>query len=233
MEPGLLDHVIVAGLVLVQPVVGAWNHRRLKAAIAAGEPGVRLRFYRRGMVFEWLLAAAVVALWFGAGRTAAGLGLVPGAGTGLIGAVVGVVLAVLLVMQSRLLEGHADRVDSARRQIAPLRYFLPHSPEEDRGFFWLSVSAGICEEIVFRGFLIAYFAAYAGLWPGVALSTLAFGLAHAYQGPSGILKTGLAGGVAALLFVGTGWLLAPVLAHSGVDVGSGRVVRVVRTAEAS
>lgn len=233
MEPGILDHLIVAGLVVVQPFAGAYHHRRLKAAVAAGEQGVRLDFYRSGIVFEWLLAAVVVAVWFGADRSAAGLGLIPDGGTGLLGAVVGVVLAVLLVAQVRMLNGHADRIDSARRQMEPVRDFLPHTPEEDRWFFWLSVSAGICEEVVFRGFLIAYFVAFAGLWPAVALSTAVFGLAHAYQGPSGILKTGLAGAVAALLFVGTGWLLAPVLAHIGVDVGSGRVVRAVRTAEAA
>lgn len=231
MEPGWLDHGIVAGLLLLQPFLGAWNHARLKAAVAEGRTGVRLRFYRRGIVFEWLLAAVVVAVWFTAGRSAVDLGLLP-SGNPVWSALAGTVLAAMLVLQARLVRGDAARIDAARRQIAPLRDFLPQSDREDRWFAWLSVSAGICEEIVFRGFLIAYLAVWVGVWPAVGLAALAFGLAHAYQGPAGILKTALAGLVAGVLFVGTGWLLAAVLAHIGVDVGSGRVVREVRLAEA-
>ncbi|HKE49210.1 MAG TPA: CPBP family intramembrane glutamic endopeptidase [Rhodanobacteraceae bacterium] len=78
---------------------------------------------------------------------------------------------------------------------------------------WLG--AAICEEIVFRGFLIgrieAAFGAPSRLATGAAvlLSSVVFGAAHAYQGPTGIVITGILGLVFAIVFVSGGrnlWL---------------------------
>ena len=50
------------------------------------------------------------------------------------------------------------------------------------------------------------------------VGAVAFGLAHAYQGPVGILTTGLLGGVMAALYLQTGSLLLPVLLHAAIDL---------------
>ena len=48
----------------------------------------------------------------------------------------------------------------------------------------LSVSAGICEETLYRGYLQKQFAALTNsVIAGIVLSGAAFGLSHAYQGP--------------------------------------------------
>ena len=54
-----------------------------------------------------------------------------------------------------------------------------------------------------------------GTWPAVALSSLIFGLGHAYQGPAGMGKTGLVGLVMALLTVASGSLVHPHAAACG------------------
>jgi len=52
----------------------------------------------------------------------------------------------------------------------------------------LSISAGICEELAFRGYLLQQFASIGNrLWLGVLASSLLFGLAHGYEGVSGII----------------------------------------------
>jgi membrane protease YdiL (CAAX protease family) len=54
-------------------------------------------------------------------------------------------------------------------------------------FLVLSISAGICEELVFRGYLQQQFARMGHrLWAGVVLSALVFGGAHAYEGVAGV-----------------------------------------------
>ena len=56
---------------------------------------------------------------------------------------------------------------------------------------------------------------------GVALilaAAVMFGLAHAYQGITGMVATGLAGAVFCVLYVRTGSLTAPILLHMLVDV---------------
>lgn len=230
MQPGLADHLLVMLLVLLPPLLGSMSYRRLKRRVAEGDVGVRLRYYRRTMLLQWLVTALVLAVWFANGRSLALLGLLPwrGAIPAVVGLVVASAAAFVLLRQHRTIAGDAAAAESARRQIEPLIDFLPHDAAEDRAFTWLSVTAGVCEEIAHRGFLIAWLAVWTGLWTGVGVSAVIFGISHAYQGASGMVRTGLVGLVAGVLYAASGWLLPAIVLHVAIDVGSGRVVRVVR-----
>jgi len=64
-----------------------------------------------------------------------------------------------------------------------VRYLLPQSYLEI--FLWIltSITAGICEEIIFRGYFQTQFSAWTGSAPaGILLSAAAFGAGHIYQG---------------------------------------------------
>jgi uncharacterized protein len=85
----------------------------------------------------------------------------------------------------------------------------------------VGVTAGVCEEWLYRGFFLAVVAALAGglqTWLLVVVAAVAFGLAHFYQGAVGILTTGVLGGVMAALYLQTGSLLLPVLLHAAIDL---------------
>jgi membrane protease YdiL (CAAX protease family) len=79
------------------------------------------------------------------------------------------------------------------------------------------------EEAIFRGFLMTETARILGTGPlattvNVVLASAVFGVAHGYQGPAGILATGLVGLVLGAAFVASGfeiWLV--VIAHGVVD----------------
>ena len=79
------------------------------------------------------------------------------------------------------------------------------------------------EEIVFRGYMMGaieqFFSSNAAApWIALGLSSVVFGIAHSYQGISGILSTGLMGGILALSYLKSGrniWL--PILLHGWVD----------------
>ena len=85
----------------------------------------------------------------------------------------------------------------------------------------VSLSAGICEELLFRAYLIPWLDHALPIWGAVILSSVLFGLLHAYQGPTGILRTGAVGLVLALIFVATGSILVPILLHIVVDAYTG------------
>ena len=91
-------------------------------------------------------------------------------------------------------------------------------------FGLVSVTAGVCEEILYRGLLLAVLSPVVGTWPAVLLSSLIFGLGHAYQGASGIIKTTVIGLVMALLAVFSGSLFVPMLLHAVIDLTSGRMM---------
>jgi uncharacterized protein len=71
----------------------------------------------------------------------------------------------------------------ARAQRPNQDFLLPHRAGELVLWIALSVSAGICEEAIFRGYLQRQFAAFTKSAPaGIILSAMAFGAGHAYQG---------------------------------------------------
>ena len=90
--------------------------------------------------------------------------------------------------------------------------FLPRTAQELRWFLALSFSAGVCEEILFRGFLIWYFDSF-GTVVAVILSSILFGTAHMYQGIKGGLKAGFIGLILAVVYILTESLWIPILLH--------------------
>ena len=69
-----------------------------------------------------------------------------------------------------------------------IRSLLPHTGLEIAVWMLLALTAGICEELIFRGYLQRQFTSWTGnAAAGIALQGIVFGVAHAYQGPKQIL----------------------------------------------
>src|ERR1700728_1530956 len=112
-----------------------------------------------------------------------------------------------------------------------LAFILPVTREERARFAAVSITAGVCEEVWYRGFLIRYlsdFPWHAGLLTALGISSIAFGMAHGYQGLAGILGTALLGAFMAVIFVVTGSLWLPIALHAIIDL---RVLFLLRPGE--
>ncbi|HUP88008.1 MAG TPA: CPBP family intramembrane glutamic endopeptidase [Longimicrobiales bacterium] len=89
-------------------------------------------------------------------------------------------------------------------------------------FVLLAVSAGVCEEIVFRGFMIpALFSKTNSLIVAVVISSAVFGILHIHQRPAGALRAGLLGAVLAVPFVSSGSIYPAMAAHTIIDIIGG------------
>jgi hypothetical protein len=91
----------------------------------------------------------------------------------------------------------------------------------------VSLSAGFCEEFVFRGYLIWAFQPVFGLWGAAAFSVVVFAAAHAYQGAKGFLATGVVGGLLTFVVLIFGSLLPAMALHALVDIAQGLVAWLV------
>jgi uncharacterized protein len=232
--PAALAAVVVAGyLVVGEPMVGHVLHRRFEGRLRT-DPGARRSFYRRLLVLEWGLAVLALIVWLSApGVDAGAVGLQwPQRWPGLLTS--GVVLLVLffVVASTRVLRSGAllEAAEPARRpgegrhaepSGAATLALLPRTAAERRLFTLVGVTAGVCEEWLYRGFFLAVVAALTGGLPTgvlVLVAAVAFGLAHAYQGRVGIVTTGVLGGVMAAVYLDTGSLLLPVVLHALIDL---------------
>src|SRR5262249_57151581 len=99
---------------------------------------------------------------------------------------------------------------------------LPQSASETLLFSGLAVTAGICEEFLYRGFAMASLAR-AGLpiWSVILISSILFGLAHLYQGRGGLLGTIVLGLVFAAARILYNSLLPVAAWHMAVDLVAG------------
>ena len=225
MTYGTLDHVFVA-LVLLAAPLNVWAYRRMTAALAAGDAGARTRSYRWAIGLQLVDGALILVLWAVSGRPVEGLVRLDWLPQGWwTGAAWGVVLlaCALLIAQVAAIRGNETGLSTARKQMTSIEGVLPHTPGELKLFLALSVAAGVGEEIVFRGYLLAYFDGLVGPTGAVLASTLLFGWVHLYQGAAGIVRTGIVGLLYAGAYVVTGSLLAPMLLHVVMDAASGMV----------
>jgi len=101
---------------------------------------------------------------------------------------------------------------------------LPRTGREKVLFVFLSLAAGVGEEIAYRGYLIPALTLLLGWnWGAALLSSAVFGLLHAYQGWLGILRTAVLGLILAASFIVSGVIWPAILAHAILDMFAGLV----------
>lgn len=225
--PIALDHVLALVLAVLFPLRAAWfGYRRLVDAQPADVPRVRLWLYRQGIAIQWALTALTLALWTWQARSWSAIGLVPRLTWGLIGVSVGLAIVVIyvLVQRRRALEDD-EAVARLRQQLRNIERMMPHNDEETRWFNRLSITAGICEELLYRGYLLWYLSTWLPLVPSVLIAGVIFGLGHAYQGPRGIALTTLVGLFMSGVYLISGSLVASMVFHALMDLHAGYVAR--------
>ncbi|KAB2969678.1 MAG: CPBP family intramembrane metalloprotease [Thermoanaerobaculia bacterium] len=224
----LLDPLAVALLVVTAvlfPWSGVWEYRRLVRWNASELPDARVRHYNWIAAWEWVSVAVFLSWWFSTGRRAATLGLVlDPSGWQWLAITVGVVLSALLVLQMISITRSPELLSVVRGKLGVLADMVPRSEREQRAFTRLSVTAGVCEEILYRGLVLTILTEAIGTWPAVLVSSAVFGLGHIYQGPLGFVRTTAVGLALALLTVFSGSLLTAIVVHVVMDVTSGRTM---------
>jgi membrane protease YdiL (CAAX protease family) len=221
-----VDHLLVGAIIFVEPLQGVWFVSRLTRQIASGDSGARIRLYRLTVVMQWAWTIGLLALWTWMDRPYVWLGLTaPSGGRAWItAALCGVTLA-LYALQIRSLLTSPDARAMVRAQLAQsgpgVQAVIPATATELKRFLSVGLTAGVCEEIWARGFLLWYFTALLPWWAAIAAVIAAFGVGHAYQGLRGVLITAAAGAIFLAAYLSTGSLVAPIVMHAAVDVSNG------------
>jgi CAAX protease family protein len=182
----------------------------------------RLVLYASTIAFQWLAVAVVGWRVWAHAYTATQLGLVFHHRTRLL--LVGLVGAFVIGSLQCLNLRRVGRLPAESR--GPLQAIaerlLPQSAVELPPYFALAITAGLCEEFLYRGFAMAALAR-AGLaaWLVVLASSTLFGLAHSYQGRGGMVMTFLVGLILGLSRLTYNSLVPAIFWHSAVDVVAG------------
>ena len=209
-HPALLTILTLLILIIALPLLSLWTGKRIRAAATAGAKMLR---YVRTIVILWSLTALAVYALRLHGLEPSSAGLRPPHHIAELAAGFVTLLAPLLASLSgsrRVLEG-----DYARA----LRAVVPADAAQWIAFVPVAATAGICEEFLDRGYALTVIASMThSLLAGVLLSSVAFGIGHAYQGKAGMAGATVTGLLYALIFLATGSLYPCMLGHFVQDI---------------
>jgi len=213
----LLDRLPVAArlwaaiLLVPLPALVSGQHRLSAASLLP-----RTAVYRSSIVSLWVLAGitALAARFSGFHATDLGVTLTA-ATTTAAWALAATVAGIVVIFTAHLAGvGTTELVDA----------LVPRDRHEQNVFAGLTVTAGICEELIFRGFLIRVLADASGsLAVAVTISTIVFGWMHTYQGVKGAVGAGLLGGILAVPLLLSGSIVPSIIAHAAIDLLAGIV----------
>jgi len=235
----LLQHLLFVFLLVVAP---AWDYsytRRLKR-----DPNSRRKIGVYKTLCAWLWISTVVACVATGFRPLFTITLAPGEiawlqigwARALMEAAIalfalGGLLPYAIVSWKKLMR--RPRTYASAKALEAMMWFLPQTAAERRWFAVVSLTAGICEEVLFRGFLLHYLHVFPWklpLTPVLLIAAVIFGLQHLYQGIAGTMLTGVMGLLFSLLFLLTGTLLVPMILHALLDL---RMLVILPAAEAA
>ncbi|HET6181219.1 MAG TPA: CPBP family intramembrane glutamic endopeptidase [Candidatus Sulfotelmatobacter sp.] len=225
MSIGMLaQHVLVFFLIVVTPLWDWYEIPRLKAST---EPRKKVRFYWKIVAASW--ACAIVAVVTVGIATVYAIQTVPGeiawldrgsrGAMVLMGIAAGMLIAIF-VPAVLALWSEKIRV-KAGKAAKKLAFLVPSTGEERRWWWAVCLTAGICEEVVYRGFLLHYFHTlpfHLSLPWALVASSVIFGIGHLYQGVGGAVQTAVIGFVFCGIFLVTGSLLVPIVVHAVLDL---------------
>ena len=133
--------------------------------------------------------------------------------------------ALFLIGIGTLLLFRAVRRAMGTEETRLVHQLMPVTGKERRLFAGLSLCAGFGEEMAYRGYaLTALILATGSATLALIVTSATFGVLHAYQGPIGVVRTGVVGLIMGAVFLYTGSLWPPIVAHTLIDLVAGLVL---------
>lgn len=205
----ILTLLLAAYTVLVEPFLRTNFYRNLKKQINT-DLKARLLYYRTQVLWEWSWVVILVIIFIPRPQPFQQLGItVPG----LLGWIIMAALLLGVGLSILLIRRNPRALQNMQRSLESSAVLLPSTAQERKWFAAAAITGGICEELLYRGFLLNFLAiAIPGLDFLIAsiISGVVYGLSRAYLGGRGILQNALNGFSFAIVFFLSGNLLSAV-----------------------
>ena len=218
---------------LYEPIIGYWLYLRFKMSVLTN-PAIRIRYYQIVMLGLWLPTLIILIVVAYSEFTLEELRLtMPSINTETLGPIATYIVIGVALLYSILLLYYAfgyfisDNVKNKmivmkQKQMEQIEFteLLPVTKKEKVIWNQVAWTAGITEEIIYRGFLLFAFNTLFpewSIWLVLLCASILFGLAHTYQGLSGVIRTTIFGFVFGMLAVALNSIIPLILLHALID----------------
>lgn len=218
MNYGLIFFAILSGVIL--PIYALVTARKTQAYLQ-DNPQLLIQTYKSILVMQWGMCLPVVIILAlqKDGLVSTGLHFLTNP-LSILGLVAGTVAGYQLV---RLLPYPKKRLIKAKKRLKDVMYIVPKNEPEYKWSVILSITAGICEEILFRGLFYEFLLPYMTPVYAILLVNIMFGLGHAGTKFKNMIQTMGLGLLWSITYYFTDSLWAPILMHILVDFYSLRL----------
>ncbi|MEQ8584327.1 MAG: CPBP family intramembrane glutamic endopeptidase [Marinoscillum sp.] len=137
----------------------------------------------------------------------------------------GIILLILVlvfsVIQYKSSNVTPDNRDIIKGKMKDIYHYLPKTRREFNWFIMLSISAGICEELIFRVFLFEFLKENAGLLIAFVLVNISFAITHVGMGKRNVIGSLILGLLFSAIYYYTENIWIAVLLHIAIDINGG------------
>ncbi|MFC4402527.1 CPBP family intramembrane glutamic endopeptidase [Gracilibacillus xinjiangensis] len=221
-------------LLTYEPVIGYLDFQKFGQGVKT-DPNARIKYYNNAIIGLWVPTIIIVFLILFTELTFKEIGLtLPvinteplgkwvtylGLGTGLI-YIVSILYYVIGYQFSDKIRREISIKKKEEWEKSVVALLLPVTEKEKKRWNYVSLTAGLTEEVIYRGFAIfafAYLFPNLSTWIIILLASLTFGLAHTYQGfVMGVIRTAIFAGLFCIIFISTGSIIPLIILHFLID----------------
>lgn len=219
----LLFAAVVFLIAVLYPMMGYSQGKQFKSIVSNGSYN-KLEWYKNSILWSWLPTIIIIPTILLSGHSLEKLGFVlPSAQ---INNVIPTLFYIAIVLSAIYFTYNIYCIlsfrlnEKVRKQHAHktphfIKSILPITKQEKRMWTLLSITAGVTEEILYRGYLFfALFSLFNKIHPAIVigLSSILFAIGHIYQGKE-VIKPALAGLFLCLVFYFTGSIYIVITLH--------------------
>jgi len=222
--PNWADHILAFIFCIGIPLQGAVQRRKAFTDMIFSSDQKK-RIYISGSFSLFVMGVAVMAVWLIFRRPLPEIGLTQPRDFSSWWWIV-IVFALIYLVDTVITLSTKKGIDKAIADWKKRAPFLPTKRSELPEYFLMCFSAGVFEEIVYRGYLINYcwylFEGYNYQHLlAVFLPAFVFSIAHFYQGGKAVIKIFILAAVFGYLFIFSGSLLIVMILHFLINVIGG------------
>ncbi|WP_108669999.1 CPBP family intramembrane glutamic endopeptidase [Peribacillus acanthi] len=200
------------------PIIDYFWDKRIKQDLKNHN---KIKTYSLIMLYQWTVVALIFLGFYLKGISFKELGFVSTYEdlSNFLGFLAGILVSVFFFLGIYLLIPFGRK--KILQQYEAIEVLLPNGWKERLLFAGVAVTAGFCEEVIFRGFMFYYLDQLnwnLSLIAIAIITSILFGLAHGYQGWKNIIFTGLVGFAMARLYMQYESIWIPIILHIVIDL---------------
>ncbi len=209
--------ILLAGFIgIIYPLYFVLTYKKTNDSIKQDDR-FRLIDYKKTLVLFWGLTILILVNFF-ITKTPQ-LNFYPNFGT--ISIILSILVIALSIIQYRFSNVRDETLNTAKDKTKDIYFYLPKSKGEFNWFILLSISAGICEEIIFRLFLFEFLHEHINVWIAFVLTNIIFALTHIGSGKQNIINVFILGLLFSAIYYFSGNIWIAVFLHIAIDINGG------------